>query len=60
MNNKPNRYEPIGGDDAKILHGGDYNPDQWVRTPEIWDEDMRLMKLAHCNTMSVGDRKSVV
>jgi beta-galactosidase len=23
-------------------------------TPEIWDEDMRLMKLAGCNVMSVG------
>jgi beta-galactosidase len=37
-----------------MLHGGDYNPDQWIRTPEIWDEDMRLMKLARCNAMSVG------
>lgn len=37
-----------------MLHGGDYNPDQWIRTPEIWDEDMRLMKLAGCNAMSVG------
>jgi beta-galactosidase len=35
-----------------MLHGGDYNPDQWPE--EIWEEDMRLMKLAHCNTMSVG------
>ena len=54
MINKPTRYDPIHADYAKILHGGDYNPDQWIRTPEIWDEDMRLMKLAHCNTMSVG------
>lgn len=37
-----------------ILHGGDYNPEQWKDTPEIWQEDMRLMKLANCNTMSVG------
>ena len=37
-----------------MLHGGDYNPDQWIRTPEIWDEDMRLMKIAGCNAMSVG------
>jgi beta-galactosidase len=35
-----------------MLHGGDYNPDQWPE--EIWDEDMRLMKLAHCNTMTVS------
>ena len=37
-----------------FLHGGDYNPEQWIDTKEIWDEDMRLMKLAGCNEMSVG------
>ena len=37
-----------------ILHGGDYNPDQWLDTPEVLAEDMRLMKLANCNEMSVG------
>lgn len=33
-----------------IIHGGDYNPDQWINTPEIWDEDMRLMNLANVNS----------
>ncbi len=37
-----------------IIHGGDYNPDQWIDTPEIWDEDMRLMKLAHVNSATIG------
>ncbi len=37
-----------------MLHGGDYNPDQWQAYPEVLDEDMRLMKLANCNAMSVG------
>ncbi len=37
-----------------IVHGGDYNPDQWIKTPEIWDEDMRLMKLAHINSATIG------
>ena len=37
-----------------MLHGGDYNPDQWKATPEIWDEDMRLAKLSGCNCFSVG------
>ncbi len=37
-----------------LLHGADYNPEQWVDTKEVWDEDMRLMKLANCNEMSVG------
>ena len=35
-----------------FLHGADYNAEQWPQ--EIWDEDMRLMKLANCNEMSVG------
>ncbi len=37
-----------------IIHGGDYNPDQWVDTKEIWDEDMRLMDLARINSATVG------
>lgn len=37
-----------------IIHGGDYNPDQWIHTKEIWDEDMRLMNLAHVNSATVG------
>ena len=48
------RYPPINPKCSQLLHGGDYNPDQWVRTPEVWDEDMRLMKLAGCNAMSIG------
>lgn len=35
-------------------HGGDYNPDQWRDRPDILEEDIRLMKLAGCNLMSVG------
>ena len=37
-----------------ILHGGDYNPDQWQAYPEVLSEDMRLMKLANCNEMTLG------
>lgn len=37
-----------------FLHGGDYNPDQWQNYPDILEEDMRLFKLANCNSMSVG------
>ena len=48
----PNRYPPIVKDCPHFLHGGDYNPDQWPR--EVWDEDMRLMKKARCNSMTVG------
>jgi beta-galactosidase len=37
-----------------LLHGGDYNPDQWLHDPDVLAEDIRLMKLAGCNAMSVG------
>ncbi len=45
-------YPPINPKAPVLLHGGDYNPDQW--TPPVWEEDMRLMKPAHCNAMTVG------
>ncbi len=35
-----------------ILYGGDYNPDQW--TPDIWQEDARLMQEAGVNLVSLG------
>ncbi len=35
-------------------HGGDYNPDQWLDNEHVLEEDIRLMKLSHCNIMSVG------
>ena len=37
-----------------MLHGGDYNPDQWLDRPDILEEDIRLMKEAHFNCVSVG------
>lgn len=38
----------------KLLHGGDYNPDQWLDRPDILEEDIRLMKKAHVNCVSLG------
>ena len=37
-----------------LLHGGDYNPDQWLHMPEILDEDIRLMKQAKVNCVNLG------
>ena len=48
------KYPPISKDFPHFLHGGDYNPEQWIDTPEIWDEDMALMKEAHTNEFTVG------
>lgn len=36
----------------KILYGGDYNPEQWPR--EVWKEDMRMMKKAHINIVTLN------
>ncbi len=37
-----------------LLHGADYNPEQWKDQPQILQEDMRLMKLAGLNEMTLG------
>jgi beta-galactosidase len=34
-----------------ILHGGDYNPEQWPE--EVWDDDVRLMQEAHVNVATL-------
>ncbi len=36
----------------KIAFGGDYNPEQWPE--ETWEEDMRLLKLAHIDTLTLN------
>lgn len=36
----------------KILYGGDYNPEQWPE--DTWEEDMRLMKLAHIDVVTLN------
>jgi beta-galactosidase len=38
----------------KFLYGGDYNPEQWMHSPETLDKDIELMKEAGCNVMSIG------
>lgn len=37
-----------------ILHGGDYNPEQWLDRPDILKEDIRLMKQAGINCATLG------
>ena len=44
----------------RILHGGDYNPDQWQHAPEAIDDDFRLMKLAGCKGGKRGQGSSFV
>lgn len=54
MEPKNQKHEPVCRTFPHMLHGGDYNPDQWLDYPGIIDEDIRLMPLAHCNVMSVN------
>lgn len=37
---------------AGLAYGGDYNPEQWTR--EVWRDDVRLMREARVNLVSVG------
>lgn len=54
MTDMKQKLPPLNTDFVHMLHGGDYNPEQWRDTPEILQEDMRLMKLANCNEMTTG------
>ncbi|MGW5563968.1 beta-galactosidase [Streptomyces tendae] len=45
----PNLADVTG---RRILYGGDYNPEQWPE--ETWPEDIRLMKAAGVNSVTLG------
>ncbi|OXM13660.1 beta-galactosidase [Paenibacillus herberti] len=48
------KHSPVSSKLPVMMHGADYNPDQWQHDPAVLEEDIRLMKLAGCNVMSVG------
>ncbi|RKD30798.1 beta-galactosidase [Lacrimispora algidixylanolytica] len=37
-----------------LWHGGDYYPEQWLNEPQILEEDLKLMKQAGINTVTLG------
>lgn len=39
---------------SELIHGADYNPDQWLDMPDIIEEDFRLFPLAGMNSATVG------
>lgn len=39
---------------GSILHGGDYNPDQWFDHPKILQKDIEYMKEAGINEATLG------
>lgn len=38
----------------EFIYGGDYNPEQWLDTPEILEKDITFMKAAHINEVTLG------
>ena len=36
------------------LHGGDYNPEQWLNSPQILEKDIELFKKAGINEVTMG------
>lgn len=43
-------FPKLGG----LMHGGDYNPEQWLDRPDILQEDIRMMKKAGINCATLG------
>ncbi|MBE1442487.1 beta-galactosidase [Paenibacillus sp. OAS669] len=48
------KHSPISSKLPVLMHGADYNPEQWLQDPKVLEEDIRLMKLAGCNVMAIG------
>ena len=47
-------HRPFVAGLPRMLHGGDYNPEQWLHEPAIIDQDLALMPAAGVNEVSVG------
>ena len=39
---------------GKMIHGGDYNPEQWLDSPDILEKDIEYFKKAKINEVSLG------
>lgn len=50
MREKKPLFPQAGG----LLHGGDYNPEQWMDRPDILEKDIEMMKKAGINTATLG------
>ncbi|MFE4920418.1 beta-galactosidase [Streptomyces sp. NPDC056661] len=46
------QHGPDGDPTPRLAYGADYNPEQWPR--DVWEEDVRLMREAGVNIVSVG------
>jgi len=48
------KFPPLSAKVPALLHGADYNPEQWENYSGIIEKDITMMKQAKCNIMSVG------
>lgn len=48
------KYPPAAPRVPHMVHGGDYNPDQWLDYPDVFKTDVELLKNAGINSVSVG------
>lgn len=48
------KKNPLFPQISGIMHGGDYNPEQWLDHPDILEEDIRLMKQAGMTSATLG------
>ena len=44
----------------KLLHGGDYNPEQWLKRPDILAKDIDMLEESGCNVVSPWSSLSVL
>ena len=40
----------------KLLHGGDYNPEQWLKRPDILEKDIDMLEESGCGQWKTGSR----
>ncbi|MCS3432037.1 beta-galactosidase [Klebsiella sp. BIGb0407] len=48
------KFPPLSAKVPALMHGADYNPEQWENYSGIIEKDITMMKQAKCNIMSVG------
>ena len=49
------QHPPVMNQTPYLLHGGDYNPEQWLdQEATVWPKDMAFARGARINTLSVG------
>ena len=41
-----NKFAPLHPKVSTLLHGADYNPEQWENDPDIIDKDIAMMQQA--------------